>query len=173
MNPTQKCIWNRSTDFHRGGHYATVSRDRRCISSSVLIAYVLYFVSEKVQGRGRKDHAILCACSRHTRNAESPWESKELQHGTCTRSPYCCYQIVKKKKNVQLVLLLNKVQIPHLNPSWTTFVFSVIPIQVLPNVYSSPLTQRNKTSLWPSWNKTSFCCVLTIPLLIIKNYRSC
>jgi len=68
--------------FRKDGHYATISNARLSVTALVLMEYILYFLSEKVQGRCRKDHAILCACSRHTRNAESPWESKELQHST-------------------------------------------------------------------------------------------
>lgn len=58
--------------FRKDEHYATIRKVRLFISAFELMECILYFVLEKIQGRCRKDHAILCACNRHTRNAESP-----------------------------------------------------------------------------------------------------
>lgn len=76
-NFTQMHDWNlyqiqKYSHFHKDGHHATISNAKLFITALVLMEYILYFLSEKVQGGCRKDHAVLRACSRHARNAESP-----------------------------------------------------------------------------------------------------
>lgn len=76
-NFTQMHGWNlyqtqKYSHSHKGGRHATISNAGLFITALVLMDYILYFLSEKVQGRCREDHAVLRACSRHTRNAESP-----------------------------------------------------------------------------------------------------